>query len=141
MNGNEELLEKVYKNAQMGAETISHLLEITEDEELLSQMEAQYSEFRSVKREAARLIKQKGGEAKGLTTNEKLRTELMTKAQTIRDRSVSHIAEMLILGNTMGVIDSERNINQSYADGHFLDLAVRLKNIEENNIVNLKKYL
>ncbi len=141
MNGNESLLEDVYKNAQMGAETISHLLEITEDEELLSQMEAQYSEFRSLKKEAAGLIRQNGRRAKGLTTNEKIKTELAVKAQTLRDRSTSHIAEMLILGNMMGVIDSERSINKSRASGHCIGLAVRLRNIEENNIVNLKKFL
>jgi len=142
MNGTERLLNDVYRNTQTGAETVYRLLGEAEDEELSQQIEAQYSEFRSMKKEAFLLLDRNGFKAKGLSTHEKVKLNLMTDMQRRKDGSPSHIAEMLILGNTMGVIDAARSAKKfAHADAAALELTERLKNIEENNIDKLKKYL
>lgn len=62
--------------------------------------------------------------------------------QTLTDKSVSHIAEMMIIGSNMGVIDAIRNINKYHnAEEDIVKLMEKLKKFEENNIHTLKEYL
>ena len=40
----------------------------------------------------------------------KIRTYLMINMQTLTDKSTSHIARMMMIGSTMGIINAIRNI-------------------------------
>jgi len=58
------------------------------------------------------------------------------------DKSTSHIAEMLIIGSTMGVIDAIKNIRKyQSAEPNIISLMERLLRFEENNIEQLKTFL
>lgn len=58
------------------------------------------------------------------------------------DRSVSHLAEMLIIGSNMGVIDAIKNLRKySDAEAEIRNLMTRLLAFEEHNIEQLKKFL
>jgi hypothetical protein len=66
----------------------------------------------------------------------------MINLQTQNDKSTSHIAEMLIIGSNMGVINAIRNIRKySAAEPSILALMERLLRFEENNIQELKNFL
>ena len=67
----------------------------------------------------------------------------MINMQTITDKSASHIAEMVMIGSNMGVIDAVKNINRykDKASSDVVALMQRLKEFEENNIERLKKFL
>ena len=57
-------------------------------------------------------------------------------------QSGSHIAEMLTIGSTMGVIQALRNIRKyQNAEPAIVDLMQRLLKFEENNISELKQFL
>lgn len=142
MNGNAELLNFIYQNSQMGVDTINQLLDIVREHEFKEHLEKQVRGYEEIHKEAKELLNQNGYDEKGITAFEKIRTYLMINLQTLADKSSSHIAEMLIIGSNMGMIDAIKNIRK-YKDveGHIVALMVRLKDFEENNIERLKVFL
>ena len=142
MNGNVELLNFIYQNSQMGVRTISQLMDIVEDEEFKKHLEFQYKEYMEIHEAAKTLLNENGYDEKGISALEKIRTYLMIEMQTLTDRSSSHIAEMLIVGSNMGVINAVKNIKKySDAEPNILNLMERLLRFEENNIQQLKAFL
>lgn len=142
MNGNSELLNFVYQNAEMGTRSIDKLLDIVEDQEFRRHLEAQKKEYSTFEREAGNLLERSGCDEKGLTAFEKLRTYLMIDMQTLTDRSSSHVAEMMMVGSNMGVINGVKNLKKyPQADRETRELMERLVRSEENNVQQLKKFL
>lgn len=142
MNGNAELLNFIYQNSQMGVDTINQLLDIVKEREFKEHLEKQVRGYEDIHKEAKDLLNQNGYDEKGITTFEKVRTYLMINLQTLSDKTTSHIAEMLIIGSNMGMIDAIKNIKK-YEDveGHIVNLMIKLKDFEENNIEQLKSFL
>lgn len=142
-NQNAELLNFIYQNAQMGVDTITQLMDITTDDVFKERLHAQLKEYRAIHDKAAQMLEANGFNEEGLSAFEKIRTYLMINFQTLADNSVSHIAEMLIVGSCMGVIDAIRNIRKykDTAEKDILELMEHLKTFEEKNAERLKKYL
>ena len=142
MDSDKALLNYVYQNAEMGTRTIDKLLGIVEDKEFLRHLEAQKKEYSAFEREAGNLLEQNGCDAKGLNALEKMSTYLMIDMQTLTDRSVSHVAEMMMVGSNMGVINAIKNLKKyPDADGDTRALMERLLKEEEDNVQQLKKFL
>lgn len=142
MNGNAELLNFIYQNSQMGVHTLEQLIGIVEDEEFKKHLEKQYRGYEEIHKAAQSLLNKNGYDEKGLSAFEKIRTYMMINMQTLTDRSTSHIAEMLIIGSSMGIINAIRSIKKyKDAEKDILDLMKRLLDFEENNIQELKAFL
>ena len=61
---------------------------------------------------------------------------------TLQDSSTSHIADMVIKGDTMGITKMTRELNQSQViDPRIRDLGEELVNTQRRNIETMKKYL
>ena len=66
----------------------------------------------------------------------------MINMQTLSDKSPSHIAEMLMVGSNMGIINAIKNLKKyEHADKESLKLLKRLLRFEENNVQRLKAFL
>ena len=66
----------------------------------------------------------------------------MINFQTLTDKSTSHIAEMLIIGSNMGVINAIKNLRKyKETEPDIINLMKNLLDIEENNIKALKEFL
>ncbi len=143
MNENAELLNFIYQNSQMGVGTINHLLEIVEDKKFIKHLKFQLNEYEGIHKTARKLLNENGYDEKGIGMLEKLRTYLMINFQTLTDKSSSHIAEMLIIGSNMGIIDATKNIRkyENIAEKDILSLMKKLLKVEENNIKELKEFL
>jgi len=142
MNGNAELLNFIYQNSQMGVDTIDQLKGIVEDEKFKKQLESQFNEYREIHTAAKNLLNNNGYDEKGISAFDKIKTYLMINMQTLTNKSASHIAEMLIIGSNMGVINCVKNIKK-YQDTEqeILDLMKKLLKFEENNVQELKEFL
>jgi hypothetical protein len=142
MNGDTELLNYIYQNSQMGTKTIEQLLNIVEDETFKKQLQSQYDEYKQIHETARNMLNSHGYDEKGIGAFEKIRAYLMINMQTLTDKSASHIAEMMIIGSNMGVIDAIKNIKKyNDAEEDIVQLMDKLKKFEENNIHTLKEYL
>lgn len=142
MDKNEELLNYIYQNSQMGVETIAQIMDITEDKVFKGLLESQYNEYKTINDNARRIVHKFGHEEKGLGTFEKWRTGMMIDMQTLVDKSTSHISEMLMIGSNMGVINAVKNLKKYQdANAEIRDLMESLLRLEENNIQELKQCL
>ncbi|MCB6992313.1 hypothetical protein LI177_02205 [bacterium 210820-DFI.6.37] len=142
-NENAQLLNFVYQNSQMGVDTITELMDITTDDSFKERLHDQLKEYRTIHDRAARMLEANGFNEEGLSAFEKIRTYLMINFQTLSDDSVSHIAEMLIVGSTMGIIQALRNIHRysGKVERDILELMEYLRNFEENNVERFKAWL
>lgn len=142
MNENIELLKFIYQNSQMGVETINQLIGIAEGEEFGKQLKSQLKEYKEINEDAEKLLEQNNCDEEGLNALEKIRTYLMINIQTLTDKSPSHIAEMLIIGSNMGVLDATKNLKKyKEADHKIINLMEKLLKTEEDNIQKLKDFL
>ncbi len=142
MDENIQLLDFVSQNSQMGIISINELLTIIEDKDFEKQLQSQLDEYKIINSKAQEKLIARGYDEKSLTSFEKIRTYIMIDMQTIKDKSNSHIAEMLMIGSNMGVIKAIRDTHKcSKADKDILELMEILRKTEENNMEHLKNFL
>lgn len=143
MNANAEFLNYVYQNSQMGVDTLSQLLTLTDSRELQKALKEQLSGYERFHNDAGRMLNENGYDEKGLNAFEKIRTYLMVNLQTMKDDSVSNIAKMLIQGSSMGITEAVKKLHQ-YGDSVEKDirkLMEELQKFEESNVEKLKAFL
>ena len=137
-----EIINYIYQNSEMGIATIKQLLTVVEDQDFIDQLQIQYNEYIDINREAKAIIEDKGKEIIDIGTFDKIKTYLMINFQTMSDNSPSHIAEMLIIGSNMGIIQAIRTVRENKDTCEScVQLMKRLEKTELNNIEQLKKFL
>ncbi|WP_077612599.1 hypothetical protein [Clostridium sp. Marseille-P2415] len=143
MSADAELLNFIYQNSQMGVETLHQLLPMTDNESFKKHLKSQVNEYKQIQEEARKLLNQYGYKEKEIGNFEKIMSYLMIDMKTFVDKSASHMAEMLILGSTRGVIDCIKRLKQyeEEADKDILSLMNRLLKFEEYNLERLKSAL
>ena len=138
---NFELLEEVIYGAKMGMSACQTLLTKTRDADILGSLNAQIEQYGAVKTDAENEMRTRGYKADTCCVGE-TGMKLGVHMNTLIDSSPSHIAEMLIEGSTMGVIDITRAQNRfAGADENVAGLAQRLCDIERGNIDAMEKRL
>ena len=142
MNGNAELLNFIYQNSQMGVETIDQLEKIVEDKNFKRYLKEKYEGYCKIHKDAKEKLNSHGYDEKGISSFEKLRTYLMINMQTLTDKSTTHIAEMMMIGSTMGIVSAIRNLNDySNADNDIIKLMETLKAFEEKSYHDLQVFI
>ncbi len=141
-NENAVFLNFIYQNSAMGVTTINQLLDIAKEEEFRKHLQKELEEYRHYHEEAKRLLNDHGFDEKGLTMFEKIRTYLMISVQTMTDNSASHIAEMMITGSNMGILDATKHLKESdHVEREIRNLMENLLKFEEKNVQKLKDFL
>lgn len=144
MNNNAALLNFVYKNSQMGTETLKQLTDKydRENEDFTQLLRNQYLGYEEINSQAKKLLNTHGCDEEGLSKLEEVKTYFMINMQTLKDRSCSHFAEMMITGSSMGITDAIKSLNSCpNADEDVKQLMEHLKTFEESNVEKLKKFL
>lgn len=139
---NTEFLNKIYKNSVTGSESISFLKEKVEDRNLLSDLQYQHMEYQNIQNRASTELSKLGEVPKEQTPFAQMGMWSGIQMNTMLDKSPDKIAEMMIQGSTMGIIDMVRTIKQ------FPDVPQASKQIgedliklEENSMQKMKQYL
>lgn len=142
MNDNARLLNFVYQNAQMGVDSIRQLMGIVENKELKEHLKVQFQGYEDFQETARSMLEEHGFDEKEISMFSKVSTYLMINMQLLTDKSTTHIAEMMIQGSNMGVIDAIKNINECEgAEREIRNLMEKLQKFEEHNIEKLKEFL
>ena len=143
MSENTELLQFVHKNVEMGRETIPKVKELVEEPEFRRALDGQLEEYNKIAAQTEAAICRRGAEPQEPGQLSEAMSSLMLRMKTLADPSPSHIAEMMIQGSTMGVVQMTRRIHElkDRGDREAVDLACRLLKTEENNIKQLKSFL
>ncbi len=136
-----ELLQYIYKTADMGCEGI-HAVEKHAEEKLLAELQREDREYEEIRSEADTLIRRGGDEPSGAGMMAKVSSEVMTAGQMALDDSRSRIAEMMIQGTTMGIVKTIRHLRDYEGnDEPTQSLGQKLLKTQEYNVEQMKKYL
>ncbi|MBP3413725.1 MAG: hypothetical protein J6L81_00810 [Clostridia bacterium] len=142
MSENRELLESIYKNAEMGRDSIEQLTERTDNENFRDALNQQRSEYQSIMDDARRLLSDHGHSPEGVSNMAKTSARMMASAKTSIDPSVGNMAEMMIKGSTKGIVKLTSELNgYTNLDTDVHTLANKLLHTEQNNIDQMKSFL
>ena len=126
----------------MGLGTVTHLLSAKPGSAMAESLKMQKAEYTSVARQAELCLRQRGEQVKGLNFLEKKRTDLALSANLLARKDDRHMAQMLMTGAVMGVINAQKKITESPdADSASRDLMKRLSDFEEQTIQKMKPFL
>ena len=89
------------------------------------------------------MLNENGFDEKGIPGMEKITSYLMINMKTLIDKSSSHIADMLIKGSSMGIVEATKQLHKYEGDVEkdIISLMKELQKMEEHNVEELKKYL
>ena len=139
------LLEAMYKNVKMGADSIIDIMPKVSDEALRTELTGELERYEKFAKEIESSISNIGEEAKDQGILAKLGTKMSVAMNTMMDSTTSHIAEMMIQGGTMGITDATKLLreyeNQSSCSEEALDRARRIIKYEEETVERLKAFL
>lgn len=141
---NNELLEEIYKNAEMGSNTLNRLMKNLKEKEnrIKKVLEAELKEYEDYAKKAKEIIKMEGLTLKQTGLINKLSANMGIDMEVIKDNSDAAIAHMLIEGLTMGVVDMTTKIKNDDSSSKEVNvLAKKFLEFQQNEIEKLKKYL
>lgn len=137
-----ELLQFVYQNTKMGEDNLRSLLPSVEDTDLKSHLHRQMTGYSKFNNQAEEEICKRNGQPKENSAMSKFASRMGVKMNAMKDHSASHIADMMIQGSTMGIVDMTEHLNRcGDVDATAKRLANDVVHFEQNNIDRLKSYL
>lgn len=141
-NRSVEFLNKIYENATMGGESVSMLSEKVEDKEVLLELERQHSEYNKIAGDTVQALAQEKAVPKQQSPLAKMGVWSGVQLNTLTDRSNDKIAQMMIEGSTMGIIDLSR-LMKEYSDipEDYRKIAQKLIKLEEDGSQRMKQFL
>lgn len=143
MDANNEMLNYIHQNAEMGQNTITKLIDIVEDGEFKSALQSQFNEYKQIFDETEKIVNKYGKTTKDINTLQKMEAYMMISMKTMNDKSPDHISEMLMQGSIMGIIQIIRRLKKykNEVDSDVYNLGEKLLKTEQNNIEQLKKFI
>jgi len=137
-----ELLNEIYKNLRMGIQSIDVLLSSIKSNEIIEELSEESSRYSLYEKETIMIANSKDYNLKDNSIIQKTQVWLSVKINLLASATTQHIAEMMLIGTMMGVIDLVKaTTNYPDADNEIMDLAYKLIEEERNNIDNLFEYL
>jgi len=137
----EDFLSEIYRGAKMGIETIGRLLTKVNDNKIYDELKYQMRSYEEIADEARNELIKRNNEPAGISTMNKLSARMSVGINTFISNKPSHVADMMIKGNQMGV----EGITKTYqshqdADPAIKGLADRFIKLEKDNIERLKRF-
>lgn len=136
-----ELLQYVYKTADMGVEGIASVLDYADNPELKKVLRDQMSEYVRYKDQAGKMLAERQAELTGANPIAKISSSAMAAGKLMMDHSASKIAEMTIQGNSMGVSKTIKHLHDYPEHDEARKLTEQLLATEKANIEQLKPFL
>ena len=139
---NAHILNEVHKGLVMGMESISVIQSKVGDRNFRDDLNMQYNEYGKVLDKINNRLTVSDIQIADTNPAEKMMGWASLQMNTIMDKSNSQISQLLIRGNTMGIIEGRKLLNQNPdANSEVKDILNEFVKIQENNIEKLKTYL
>ena len=142
MDNPQYVLNEINKGIKMGMDSISTISEKVGDDNFKDDLLFQYDKYNEILNRVNSELKNYDDFPKELPTIQKTMGYIDIQLSTLNDKSNSHIAEMLIKGTNMGIIEGvklkNRNPDIEPTISNILDDFIQF---QENNVEKLKKYL
>lgn len=141
-NENINALDEIHKGACMGMEAIHFVLDKVEDDKLEKTLNKQYNDYKDIASEIEEIYpKYNDDEPHEVNAAAKAMTWYGVEMKTLMDKSNSKIAEIMLKGVNMGVIEGRKVLNNKNIDKEVNKLISKYVTMQEKSVEELKKYL
>ncbi|MCM1370753.1 MAG: hypothetical protein NC181_02535 [Clostridium sp.] len=136
------VLDELNKGACMGMDAIHYVIEKVEDDSLHKVLTAQYNEYKQISDKICDLYPEYS-EKKPHETNvmNKVMTWYGVQLNLLTDKSNSKIAELLLQGTNMGIIEGRKLLNNKNTDNEVHSLVEKYVAVQEKAVEKLKTFL
>ena len=144
MEGKEDInaLDEIHKGACMGIDAISFVLDKVEDDSLKKELEKEEKDYNAIKEDIENIYpKYNEGKPHETGIMNKAMTWSGIEMKTLTDKSNSKIAELLLQGVNMGIIEGRRILNQKKINKEVESIVTNYVTMQEKSMETLKKYL
>lgn len=136
------VLDELNKGACMGVDAIHYIMDKVKDNGLKKELDRQYREYKEMLEKIEKVYPD-------YSEKEPHETNAMNKAmtwwgiemKTITDDSTSKLAELLMQGTNMGIIEGRRLLNQKDTDEEVNKLVSEYVAMQEKAVERLKEFL
>ena len=142
MKQNQELLSAMRKTIQLGQVEIRSVLDTTLGTSLRSALESQLREYDSMEAETYTIALQRGWELPELDPGRRFLKDRLTRMKLNGPNTDSRIADILIRGNTNGMIQGLKRMHQLEIKDHQIRiLSQKLLDCETAHIRQMQPFL
>ena len=142
MKENRNALDELNKGTTMGMDAIKFILDKVEDKSFKKVLKEQYNKYDEISKKVNELYEEYSEkEPHETNTMEKAMTWSNIQMQTMTDKSNSKIAEMLLQGTNMGIIEGRKLLNNKLLDKKVSKLIEEFVSMQEECVEILKEYL
>lgn len=142
MEENINALDEINKGACMGMDAIKFILDKAENEDLIKEIEEEYKEYEKTSKVINKVYhKYDDGKPHETSAMNKAMTWSGIEMRTLTDNTTSKLAELLVTGVNMGIIEGTRILNRKCINKEVEGIVSDYVKMQEKNLDNLKKYL
>jgi len=145
MKQNKDILDEVNKGAVMGMDAIHDILPKVEDKAFKEVLEGEYEKYKDISKRIEDIYDEysvKDDDPRETSTADKVMTKMMVDMKTITDTSTSKLAQLLVQGTNMGIIEGKKLLNhKDNIDKKVYGILKDFVEMQEDSIETLKKYL
>lgn len=142
MNRPEYILNEINKGIKMGMDSISSIAEKVTDDQLKDDLQYEYNQYNAILNDVNAELGKYEEFPKELNPAQKMMGWFDIQMSTLTDNSDSKIAEMLIKGTNMGIIEGVKLLNNNpETTPEIKNILTNFIQFQENNVERLKKYL
>ena len=136
------VLDELNKGACMGRDAIHFIIDKVEDEGLKNELENQYAEYQKILDKIGQIYPDYSNDEPHKTTvMNKVMTWYGIEMKTMKDDTTSKLAELLMQGTNMGIIEGRRLLNQKGTDEKVERIVSEYVSMQESAIEKLKAFL
>jgi len=136
------VLDELNKGACMGRDAIHFILEKVEDDGLKQELNRQYEKYSEISDKINNIYDNySDGEPHETGTMNKVMTWYGIEMKTLTDHTTSKIAELIMQGTNMGIIEGRRLLNHKDTDEQINSLVQEYVDMQEDAVEKLKAFL
>jgi len=142
MKEEKNVLDELNKGACMGMDAIKDILDKVEDENLHKVLDDQYNSYKDISERINEIYPNYSDkEPHETNTMNKVMTWYGIEMKTLTDHTTSKLAEILMQGTNMGIIEGRRLLNHKNTDEKINSLVSDYVDMQEKYVETLKDYL
>lgn len=136
------VLDELNKGACMGRDAIHFVLDKVKDDNLKKELTNQYNKYKSISDRICEIYPEyKDDKPHETNAMDKAMTWFGVEMKTLNDDSTSKIAELLLQGTNMGIIEGRRLLNHKETNEEVNKLVQEYVDMQEDAVEKLKTFL
>ena len=136
------VLDELNKGARMGMDAIHFILPKVTNDKLRDELNNQYKEYENIHKQICELYPEYSDkEPHDTSPFNKIMTLYRIETKTLTDDTTTKLAELLMQGTNMGIIEGRRLLNHKHTDDLVNNLVQKYVDMQETAVEKLKEFL